>query len=80
MPGYLSPPAGVEFADVPNDFVVISVWNLVLARRAFCEVSQDHSADTVDSKGDFGFKVSNSSDPAAKRKKLASVLSNDSLE
>ena len=49
--GYLSPSAGLKFADVPNGLVAISKvqaagWGQNLAYMAFCEVSQDQSAGT----------------------------------
>ena len=73
MLGYSSPSAGLKFADVPNGLVAISKvqaagWGQILAYMAFCEVSQDQSAGTAASKGDFGFKVLVSSDPAPKRR------------
>eukprot|EP00437_Effrenium_voratum_P003080 CAMPEP_0181434966 /NCGR_PEP_ID=MMETSP1110-20121109/20090_1 /TAXON_ID=174948 /ORGANISM="Symbiodinium sp., Strain CCMP421" /LENGTH=193 /DNA_ID=CAMNT_0023558487 /DNA_START=73 /DNA_END=651 /DNA_ORIENTATION=+ len=46
FPGYLSPSAGLKFADVPNGLAAISKvpaagWGQILAYMAFCEVSQD---------------------------------------
>eukprot|EP00445_Apocalathium_hangoei_P035413 CAMPEP_0203957476 /NCGR_PEP_ID=MMETSP0359-20131031/89322_1 /ASSEMBLY_ACC=CAM_ASM_000338 /TAXON_ID=268821 /ORGANISM="Scrippsiella Hangoei, Strain SHTV-5" /LENGTH=586 /DNA_ID=CAMNT_0050891329 /DNA_START=51 /DNA_END=1808 /DNA_ORIENTATION=- len=84
LPGYLSPSAGLKFADVPNGLAAISKvpavgWGQILAYMAFCEVSQDQSPGTAASKGDFGFKVLTSSDPAAKQKKLAAELANGRL-
>jgi hypothetical protein len=68
LPGYLSPSAGLKFADVPNGLAAISKvpaagWGQILAYMAFCETSQDQSPGTAASKGDFGFKVLTSSDP-----------------
>merc|ERR1719253_2080047 len=42
LPGYLSPPAGLKFADVPNGLAAISKvpaagWGQILAYMAFCE-------------------------------------------
>ena len=56
FPGYLSPSAGLKFADVPNGLAAISKvpaagWGQILAYMAFCEVSQDQSAGTCRSCG-----------------------------
>ena len=74
LPGYLSPSAGLKFADVPNGLAAISKvpaagWGQILAYMAFCEVSQDQSAGTPAAAGDFGFKVLTASDPEAKKTK-----------
>ena len=84
MPGYLSPSAGLKFADVPNGLAAISKvpaagWGQILAYAAFCEVSQDQSPGTPAAAGDFGFKVLTSSDPAEKTKKLSAELANGRL-
>ena len=47
--GYLSPSAGLKFADVPNGLVAISKvpaagWGQILAYMTFCEVSLHQSA------------------------------------
>ena len=84
FPGYLSPSAGLKFADVPNGLAAISKvpaagWGQILAYMAFCEVSQDQSPGTAAAAGDFGFKVLTSSDPAEKTKKLSAELANGRL-
>ena len=84
LPGYLSPSAGLKFADVPNGLAAISKvpaagWGQILAYMAFCEVSQDQSPGTPAAAGDFGFKVLTSSDPAEKIKKLSAELANGRL-
>ena len=84
FPGYLSPSAGLKFADVPNGLAAISKvpaagWGQILAYMAFCEVSQDQSPGTPAAAGDFGFKVLTSSDPAQKTKKLSAELANGRL-
>merc|ERR1712107_403499 len=84
LPGCLSPSMGVKFADVPNGLAAISKvpsagWAQILAYGAFCELSQDQSAGTAASQGDYGFKVLTSSDPAEKQKKLAAELANGRL-
>merc|ERR1711933_634338 len=67
LPGYLSPSAGLKFADVPNGLGAISKvpaagWAQIVAYGAFCELSQDQSAGTAAAAGDFGWKVLTSSD------------------
>ena len=84
FPGYLSPSAGLKFADVPNGLAAISKvpaagWGQILAYMAFCEVSQDQLPGTPAAAGDFGFKVLTSSDPAQKTKKLSAELANGRL-
>merc|ERR1719263_1251160 len=84
FPGYLSPSAGLKFADVPNGLAAISKvpaagWAQILAYGAVCELTQDQSAGTAAAKGDFGFKVLTSSDPAELEKKLAAELANGRL-
>merc|ERR1711933_221744 len=82
--GYLSPSAGLKFADVPNGLGAISKvpaagWGQILAYGALCELSQDQSAGTPAASDDFGFKVLTSSDPAEKTKKLSAELANGRL-
>merc|ERR1712159_271205 len=84
IPGYLSPSAGLKFEDIPNGMGAISKvptvgWAQIAAYFGFCELSQDQSAGTAASKGDFGFKVLTSSDPAEKTKKLAAEIANGRL-
>merc|ERR1719352_529362 len=84
LPGYLSPSAGLKFADIPNGLGAISKvpaagWAQIVAYGAFCELSQDQSPGTPAAKGDFGFKVLTSSDPAEKEKKLAAEIANGRL-
>ncbi|CAK0881532.1 unnamed protein product [Prorocentrum cordatum] len=84
LPGYLSPSAGLKFADVPNGLGAISKvpaagWAQIVAYGAFCELSQDQSAGTAAAAGDFGFKVLTSSDAAEKQKKLAAEIANGRL-
>ena len=54
-------------------------WAQMLAYAAFCEVSQDQSAGTPAAKGEFGFKVLTSADPAEKTKKLSAEIANGRL-
>merc|ERR1719460_1140783 len=84
LPGYLSPSMGLKFADIPNGLGAISKvplagWGQILAYGVFCELSQDQSPGTPAAKGDFGFKVLTSSDPAEKEKKLAAEIANGRL-
>jgi hypothetical protein len=67
-PGYLSPTAGLKFADVPNGLATISKvpaagLGQILAYMVFCETSQDQFPGTAASEGDFRFKALTSSDP-----------------
>merc|ERR1711988_674563 len=62
LPGYLSPSAGLKFADIPNGLGAISKvpaagWGQIVAYCAYCELSQDQSAGTAAAKGDFGWKL-----------------------
>ncbi|CAK0878078.1 unnamed protein product [Prorocentrum cordatum] len=84
LPGYLSPSAGLKFADIPNGLGAISKvpaagWAQIVAYGAFCELSQDQSAGTAAAAGDFGFKVLTSSDAGEKQKKLAAEIANGRL-
>ena len=84
FPGYLSPSAGLKFADIPNGLGAISKvpplgWAQIFAYGGFCELSQDQSPGTPAAEGDFGFKVLTSSDPEEKKKKLAAELANGRL-
>merc|ERR1719352_1558605 len=84
LPGFLSPSAGLKFADIPNGLGAISKvpaagWAQIVAYGAFCELSQDQSPGTPAAAGDFGFKVLTSSDPAEKQKKLAAEIANGRL-
>merc|ERR1712232_756554 len=84
LPGYLSPSAGLKFADTPNGLGAISKvpnagWAQIVAYCAFCELSQDQSAGTPAAAGDFNFKVLTSSDAAEKQKKLAAEIANGRL-
>merc|ERR1712084_211573 len=84
LPGYLSPSAGLKFADIPNGLGAISKvpaagWAQIVAYGAFCELSQDQSAGTAAAAGDFGWKVLTSSDAAEKQSKLAAEIANGRL-
>merc|ERR1712203_1257770 len=84
FPGYLSPSAGLKFADIPNGLAAISKvpaagWGQIVAYAAFCELSQDQSAGTSAAAGDFGWKLLTSSDPEALNGKLSAELANGRL-
>merc|ERR1711988_642094 len=84
FPGYLSPSAGLKFADVPNGLAAISKvptlgWAQIAAYFGFCEFSggfEDYKSGTP---GDYGWKVLTSADPAEKTKKLAAEIANGRL-
>merc|ERR1712183_130427 len=84
FPGYLSPSAGLKFADVPNGLAALSKvpaagWAQIVAYCAFCELSQDQSAGTSAAAGDFGWKLLTSSDPQALKGKLSAEIANGRL-
>ncbi|CAE8720838.1 unnamed protein product, partial [Polarella glacialis] len=84
IPGFLSPSAGLKFADVPNGLAAISKvpaagWGQILAYMAFCEVSQDQSAGTKAAAGDFDWKLLTSSDPEKLKGKLSAEIANGRL-
>merc|ERR1712050_807035 len=84
FPGYLSPSAGLKFADIPNGLAAISKvpaagWGQIVAYAAFCELSQDQSPGTSAAAGDFGWKLLTSSDPAALKGKLSAEIANGRL-
>merc|ERR1711988_1172247 len=78
LPGYLSPSAGLKFADIPNGLGAISKvpaagWGQIVAYCAFCELSMDQSPGTAAAKGDFGWKL------LTGETKLAAELANGRL-
>ncbi|CAE8627286.1 unnamed protein product [Polarella glacialis] len=84
IPGFLSPSAGLKFADVPNGLAAISKvpaagWGQILAYMACCEVSQDQSAGTKAAAGDFNWKLLTSSDPEKLNAKLSAEIANGRL-
>merc|ERR1712190_292524 len=72
-PGYLSPSAGLKFADIPNGLAAVSK---VLAWGGYCELSKEERAP---GSGDYGFKLITSSGPEAKKRKLNAELANGRL-
>merc|ERR1719316_1743830 len=83
-PGFLSPSAGLKFADIPNGLGAISKvpalgWAQIVALFGFTEFSggfEDYKSGTP---GDFAFKVITSSDAAEKETKLAAEIANGRL-
>mmetsp|Transcript_54655 Transcript_54655/g.122257 ORF Transcript_54655/g.122257 Transcript_54655/m.122257 type:complete len:341 (+) Transcript_54655:1-1023(+) len=85
FPGYLSPSAGLKFADVPNGLAAISKvppggWTQILLWMSWCEVSRGAGSDIASGKpGDFGWYVLSAADPEAKKTKLNAELANGRL-
>merc|ERR1719414_736853 len=80
-PGYLSPSAGLKFADIPNGLAAVSKvpalgWLQILAWGGYCELSKEESAP---GSGDYGFKLISSSDPETKKRKLNAEIANGRL-
>merc|ERR1711884_805704 len=80
-PGYLSPSAGLKFADIPNGLAAISKvpaagWFQILAYGGYCELSKEEAAPGT---GDYGFKLISSNDPDVKKRKLSAELANGRL-
>merc|ERR1711870_230961 len=83
-PGYLSPSAGLKFADIPNGLAAISKvpaagWFQILAYGGYCEISGGFDEYEKGAPGDYGFKVLTASDPEAKKKKLNAEIANGRL-
>jgi len=87
LPGYLSPSAGLKFADVPNGLAAIAKvpaagWAQMIAYGAFVEISgmeSNGSDGTSGTPGDFGFKVLTAPDAEGKKTKLSAELANGRL-
>merc|ERR1712113_976265 len=84
LPGYLSPSAGLKFADIPNGLAAVSKvptlgWAQIAAYFGFCEFSGGFEDYKTGTPGDYGFKVLTSSDPAEKTKKLSAEIANGRL-
>ena len=83
-PGYLSPSAGLKFADIPNGLAAVSKvpvagWAQIAAYFGFVEFSGGFDDYKSGTPGDYGFKVLTSSDPAERTKKLSAELANGRL-
>merc|ERR1712226_1078388 len=84
LPGYLSPSAGLKFADIPNGLAAISKvpvlgWAQIVAYFGFCEFSGGFEDYKSGNPGDYGWKVLTSDDPAEKTKKLSAEIANGRL-
>merc|ERR1711981_317652 len=84
LPEYLSPSAGLKFADIPNGLAAVSKvptlgWAQIAAYFGFCEFSGGFEDYKTGTPGDYGFKVLTSADPAEKTKKLAAEIANGRL-
>merc|ERR1719416_324554 len=84
LPGYLSPSAGLKFADIPNGLAAVSKvptagWAQIAAYFGFVEFAGGFTDYKTGTPGDYGFKVLTSSDPAEKTKKLSAEISNGRL-
>merc|ERR1711953_1546812 len=83
-PGYLSPSAGLKFADIPNGLAAISKvpaagWFQILAYGGYCEVSGGWDEYEKGTPGDYGFKVLTSDDPEVLKRKLNAEVANGRL-
>ena len=83
-PGFLSPSAGLKFADIPNGLAAVSKvpvagWAQIAAYFGFVEFSGGFDDYKTGTPGDYGFKVLTSSDPEEKTKKLSAELANGRL-
>ncbi|CAJ1390448.1 unnamed protein product [Effrenium voratum] len=84
LPGFLSPSAGLKFADIPNGLAAVSKvpvagWAQIAAYFGFVEFSGGFEDYKTGTPGDYGFKVLTSSDPEEKTKKLSAELANGRL-
>ena len=69
-PGYLSPSAGLKFADIPNGLAAVSKvpvggWAQIAAYFGFVEFSGGFDDYKTGTPGDYGFKVLTSADSEA---------------
>merc|ERR1712178_265852 len=84
LPGYLSPSAGLKFADIPNGLGAISKvpaagWAQIFLYFGFCEFSGGFDDYKTGTPGDYGWKLLTSTDPAEKTKKLNAEIANGRL-
>merc|ERR1719456_625383 len=83
-PGFLSPSAGLKFADIPNGLGAISKvpalgWAQIVALFGFTEFSGGFDDYKSGTPGDYGFKVITSADMTERTKKLAAEIANGRL-
>merc|ERR1712127_640395 len=81
--GFLSPSKGLKFADVPNGLAAISKvptlgWIQIVTFAGFIEGKDGLTWENA-TRGDLGWKVITSDDPAQKTKKLNSEIANGRL-
>merc|ERR1712203_594543 len=82
FPGMLSPSQGLTFDSIPNGLGAISKvpglgWGQIVLYCAAVEAAGANNRGNAP--GDFGWKLITSSDPEAKRKKLAAEIANGRL-
>merc|ERR1711953_1097480 len=83
-PGYLSPSAGLKFADIPNGLAAMGKvpaagWFQILAYGGYCEISGGFDEYEKGAPGDYGFKVLTSDNPEVLKRKLNAELANGRL-
>jgi len=83
-PGYLSPSAGLKFADIPNGLAAVSKvpaagWFQILAYAGYCETSGGFDEWEKGAPGDYGWEVLTSDDPEVVKRKLNAELANGRL-
>merc|ERR1719469_1734887 len=83
-PGFLSPSAGLKFADIPNGLGAISKvpalgWAQIVVLCGYIEFSGGFEDYKTGTPGDYGFKVLTSGDMTERTKKLAAEIANGRL-
>ena len=74
FPGYLSPSAGLKFADIPKGLAAISKvpalgWAPIVQYAGFCELPAGSNHWKTGTPGDYGFRVPTCANPAEKTKR-----------
>merc|ERR1719492_137699 len=85
LPGYLSPSAGLKFADVPNGLAAISKvpglgWSQIFMWCAYAEITNGYEWDTKEP-GNVGWNppLLTSADPEERKRRLSAELANGRL-
>merc|ERR1719203_634470 len=80
-PGYLSPSAGLKFADVPNGLAALSKVPLTgwLQIVLFAGTREFGTYNSTAAPGDLGWKAITSTDPEVKKRKLNAEIANGRL-
>merc|ERR1719346_739960 len=85
-PGYLSPSAGLKYADIPNGLAAVSKvpalgWTQIVIYCFYCESTGDFGYNAGPTPGDCGFKppLLATDDPELKQKRLNAELANGRL-